>query len=197
MNREERRAIRNYHTSRQGDDAHQQGWRSQFHQTIRFEQFCNSTDFSNCSILDLSCGKGDFYQYVRKRFAGICYTGIDLIGSFVNEAIARYANHSQATFIHGDFLMGSLPSADWIIASGSLNYATEDRNHPYEIIRAMWDSSNKGVMCNLLDSQTFTGTRILTSFSPTILNDYCKTFARSVQCIEGYLQDDFTIILRK
>ena len=55
------------------------GWGSRKgKQSVQFEALCQIGDISNSSILDVGCGFGDLYAYLKYRGTRVNYTGVDI-----------------------------------------------------------------------------------------------------------------------
>jgi len=198
MDYAEKVAVQNYHKSRMGkSDSYVQGWKNSQSQLKRFEILTEFGDFSDCAVLDLGCGLGDFKAYLDSRFARVEYCGVDMIDEFIRTATNRYENSVRTSFIQADFLQGSLPESDIIVVSGSLNYRTDNLNHPFEIIEKMWHASRVGVAFNLLDSTTFESGALLCGYDPHTVMTFCRSLTDSSELVIGELSDDFTVFLRR
>src|SRR6185503_1230336 len=57
-------------------------------QLFRFERIAQVADLRGRSVLDLGCGLGDLYPFLRKRFGALDYTGIDVVPEMVKKAAA-------------------------------------------------------------------------------------------------------------
>jgi len=75
MDSEEKNAVQNYHRLRMGkSDSYVQGWKNSQSQLKRFEILTEFGDFSDCAVLDLGCGLGDFKtQPAKCYFDLICF----------------------------------------------------------------------------------------------------------------------------
>jgi SAM-dependent methyltransferase len=106
------------------------------------------------SLLDVGCGFGDLYDYLRERgYTGMRYTGLDIMPEFVAHATSA---HPDAVFLAGDFLSLALPELryDFVLSSGALNLVSERFPDHYEFVFAMVDrmfgAATTGVAFNLL-----------------------------------------------
>lgn len=106
------------------------GWDTTAHQRARFAAAAGL--LAGDSVLDVGCGFGDFYGYLRSaRRAPRRYHGLDLLPEFAAEARRR---HPGARFSSGDFFAGArAPRADTVVALGILNFslATPEDNYAY------------------------------------------------------------------
>lgn len=108
------------------------GWDTAAHQRVRFGRAAEL--LSGSSLLDVGCGFGDFYAFLKERgSAPRRYEGIDLMPEFAAEARRRHAGRG-VSFSAGDFFAGEVrPRADTVIALGILNFrlGSPDENYRY------------------------------------------------------------------
>lgn len=112
-------------------------------------QFTNQS-LNGASILDVGCGTGDFYNYLKQR--GIKdYLGIDIYHMSVEYAQMKYPEGKFAT---SDFLTFDLrPLAfDYVFCSGALAavLATDNYQMMEAFIAKMWPLAKIGVAFNFL-----------------------------------------------
>ncbi|KKU75665.1 MAG: hypothetical protein UY00_C0036G0015 [Candidatus Wolfebacteria bacterium GW2011_GWA1_47_6] len=67
------------------------GWSDTKSQETRFAAMCKVGDLDNRSVLDVGCGLGDFYIYLKDRYQGVEYTGIDINPRYIEQAKAYLA----------------------------------------------------------------------------------------------------------
>ena len=99
------------------------GWRSIAQQQLRFKMLTDGLDFSGSSILDLGCGFGDFYDFLReKEMNPSSYTGIDISSEMCKAATQKYFGTANVFFRNREMLTNTDEKYDYVVASGSLNY---------------------------------------------------------------------------
>ncbi|MFZ6720359.1 class I SAM-dependent methyltransferase [Undibacterium sp. Ji49W] len=194
----EKASVQAFHRHRLGGSSLQAlGFRGPESQTKRFETLCTWGDFSGCSILDLGCGYGDLKPFLDQRYNKLIYLGVDFLKEFVEAAQERLGHLPNTQFFQSDFLTTGLPEVDIVIASGSLNYRSENVLHPWQIISQMWKVAGKGVAFNLLDAEVFGQDEMLCGYIKDEVLTYCRKLDPQAELISGYLPDDFTILMRK
>ncbi|HWZ03448.1 MAG TPA: class I SAM-dependent methyltransferase [Mucilaginibacter sp.] len=169
------------------------GWRDKQDQLIRFEALAGIADMSDCSILDAGCGYGDLLPCLSSRFGRLNYTGIEQIPEFLDEAIKRHGNWQGAVFISGDFCAMDLPQADYVFASGSLNYRSADPDFIYKIIAKLYAACLRGFAFNLLKEMVPNG--LLVTYNCEQMLSYCRSLCPEVKLISNYADEDFTIYM--
>jgi SAM-dependent methyltransferase len=165
-------------------------------QLIRFEVLTQIGDLAHCSVLDVGCGYADLYPFLKQRFAGVQYTGIEQMPELLALARARYGHAPDVTLATGDFLRAPLLPSDYVLASGSLNYRHRNPRFIYEAIEKLYASCRRGLGFNLLSWEPADGGP-LSAYDPTAIVAFCRTLAPSVQLVEGYRDGDFTVFMRR
>lgn len=84
-----------------GEDERSLGW-TKHKQVIRFKQMFNSLETDGADILDVGCGFGDLYTFLKSQYkeGSFNYTGLDLMPEFIE--IAK-KNNPGIDFINQDF----------------------------------------------------------------------------------------------
>ena len=74
--------------------------RTYIQQELRFKYLfeCASIQ-SNDSILDVGCGFGDFFNFIKKKNLKCQYTGIDFVDDFIKCANKKYYKDKNAEFV--------------------------------------------------------------------------------------------------
>jgi SAM-dependent methyltransferase len=190
--------IRKYHEARiKKYGAHSSmslGWNTPCSQQTRFATLAEIADLTNRSILDIGCGRGDLCTFLFERFTGINYTGIEQIVSFYELALKQYSHLARTSFILGDFWTAVLPPADYLLASGALNYQNSDPDFLTKTIRRLYSACHLGLGINLLSATGYPAGQ-LSAYSPAEVVAFCQTLSPQVVLREGYLEGDFTVFL--
>ena len=175
MNLIEKATVQAFHRQRLGNsNLVELGFRNADSQFKRFETICSWGDMSDLCVMDLGCGYGDLKPFLDSRFSNITYLGIDFLKEFIDGAATRYGHLPNTQFIQADFLTAGLPHVDLVIASGSLNYRSENQLHPWQTLSRMWEMASKGIAFNLLDSTAFMADQVLCGYSPQEAVNFCE-----------------------
>lgn len=170
------------------------GWRDTESQLNRFKVLAGIADLNNCTVLDAGCGYADLLPYLQNLYPDLkYYCGIEQIPELLDEAIDRYGHLPYTTFIPGNFITRKLPVMDYVLASGSLNYASADPKFIYKAIEKLYSSCNKGLGFNLLSSVPING--LLTAYDPQEIVAYGRTLSPDVVLIDNYADEDFTVFM--
>jgi SAM-dependent methyltransferase len=114
------------------------GWESEDNQYANFV-LISSIVSSNSSVLDVGCGQGDFYNYIRNK--KVKYCGIDFSKRMIEKAKIKNPN---INFYHKDFLKENFENFDYVVASGAFSFQTENQyEYIEECIGLCYKLSNK------------------------------------------------------
>ena len=107
---------------------------------------------ANYSVLDVGCGTGVLYNYMKEHAGDFNYTGIDLVGDMIDHARKKY----PGVVFHVNSLEG-LPesSFDYIVSSGIYNVrqtvaAKSWEQFVLDDITRQFAKCRRGVVFNLL-----------------------------------------------
>jgi len=141
------------------------------------------------SIVDAGCGFGDFYLYLKEQSnLPKTYTGLDLCAPMVAEAKVR----TGCKIMQKDILRQSIPVADWYVASGSMNLMTRMETHIF--IQRCFEKSRKGFVFNLLYGRA--DREGYSYWQPHEIIALCQPLTKHVEIKEGYMEGDFTVLLK-
>lgn len=122
-------------------------WESESDQYERFV-FSTSIMQNNISVLDVGCGYGDFYNFLKKRYKNFNYTGIDISEKIIKKA---KENNSFANFECADVLDYQIQS-DCVFALGTFNLKVQSE-YIEKYIKKCYELS-KQKSCIILTSES-------------------------------------------
>jgi len=173
------------------------GWKSQQTQEARFNALFAIGNLKGKSILDLGCGLGCFYGYIKELGWKGEYTGMDVLDMMVNGARDRFPG---VAFEKRNILLDP-PDRQWdyVFISGIFNHKVKDNWTWIEnIIRSCLKLSRWGVAFNLLESQSQEDDSDAGFFyaKRTDLEQKASLWSGgNYKIISGYLPDDMTAYL--
>ena len=184
---------------RHGYHPHALLWSNAQIQALRFEVLANIGIQTGDSVLDVGCGFGDFYAYLKRQQCFTSFTGIDISPELIEEGRRQYPDVKLLT---GDIfdLDPPVSSVDYVTLSGTLNRKFEG-SQPYSlaVIERLFATCKKGIAFNLLDARhEWTASRWdLQSFLPDSMIRFVSGFSERYQLIDDYLENDFTLYVYK
>lgn len=167
-------------------------WQSKETQELRFEVFRKLLypKIKEYTVVDAGCGFGDLYSYLHQENAlPKQYIGIDVHAKMVKIAQKR----TKQTILQRNILKEPLPEADYYLCSGGMNIL--ERFETMLFITQMIKHARIGVIFNLLKGSDLSAT--YNKYLPREIQDAFKDFDGTVEIIEGYLDHDFTVHLKK
>ena len=169
------------------------GWTSRKSQEERFDAVMDLGIHEGARILDVGCGIGQFYGFLKKRLNNFEYVGIDLSAAMIEHARNFYPD---ATFHHADVLdYSSEQRFDYAVAVGVYNVETGDNDAIIRrIIQCMYNLCSRGCAASLTQSDDYSGT-IIHSFSPANLEEFGRSLTPHVRLRNDYLPNDFMLYL--
>ena len=94
----------------------------------QYERFAIAASFllPNCSVLDVGCGTGDFYEFLKSRYKGIRYKGVDFSELMIEKAKQKY----NSNFENAD-LSNIKEKFDYVFALGTFNLKSDEDQSLY------------------------------------------------------------------
>lgn len=173
-------------------------WPNKSGQIIRFDALRGIDNLGNKKIIDVGCGLGDFYFYLKEnKVLNINYTGIELHPEIVKLANHKYPNLNIKC---GDILNFKYEKNhfDYAFASGLFNFALDDWYFRTEtIMKHLFHISKYGISLNFLrwreadknDKSAYVKIDMLYNLITELTNNFI---------IRGdYKKNDFTVYLYK
>jgi len=174
------------------------GWNSAQGQSIRFEIFYGLGPLQGAKILDVGCGLGAFWAYLRGRGVTPRYTGVDLFPNVIREA---RRNYPEPRFEVRNILSRPFPARafDYVFLSGVFNVKIRDN---WEYMRALLVSSlrqaRKAVAFNVLNAEAELKEADRFAVEPKALVSFARKLGASkVHLFDHYHHLDLTLFLHK
>lgn len=162
------------------------------------------------TILDVGCGLGHFYDYMKMSHGVVwgAYHGIDASARLVETARARLAKHaSVVTFEVRDALDSRmLPPAQYVVSSGMLNVAQEAPSHQSNfrawlrmqtLIRKCFEASQVACAINMLSIEAPMKRIDRVYYIPARVAYLAATLTKRFMIRHDYRDNDFTLYLYK
>jgi ubiquinone/menaquinone biosynthesis C-methylase UbiE len=170
------------------------GWQSRRTQYRRFAVLAEIAPLAHTRVLDVGCGLGDLYDYLRDRNIPVTYTGYDLVPDMVERAAKRFP---EVRFAVRDAVQGLGDEPfDYILSSGAFNINFGDNLATVQnIIREMFRLCLRGVAISLLSTSDPLRDPFFYHYDPQEMQAFCQTFCPHVRLREDYLPNDLTLYL--
>ena len=167
-------------------------------QKIKFNIVTEVGIEDNCSVLDVGCGFGDYFNYLKQRgIKNVKYCGIDISNKIVDFAKEK---NSSVNVIQGNVLdLSDDEKYDYVISLG-FNCVKTGSNWETltQVLDKMWKLSKKGIAYNAVSTFSETSPRKIYFVSPAKVIDYIMTnLTYKVVFRHDYMPHDFTIFAYK
>ena len=175
----------------------QVGWRSRQNQEIRFRVLTAIGDLKGQRILDLGCGLGCLYGYLKGQGWEGEYTGIDILNLMVQKARRRFP---EVSFERRDILKNP-PARKWdyVIINGVFNHRVKDNWAWMEqTLMSASRLAEKGLAFNILNDEGGWRDSELFYANPRVLEEKIRGWSNGpYEIVRGYLPEDTTVYLRR
>jgi SAM-dependent methyltransferase len=135
-----------------GDDIRTLASGTEERRRVRFDVLTDVGVETGASIVDVGCGFGDYFGYLRERGIVVDYTGIDINPDLV--AVAR-AKYPSARFLVDDIQRNPPPPCDFFVSTSAFNLRLDhEDNYQFaaEMLRIMYGQARRGVAVDFLTS---------------------------------------------
>jgi len=173
-------------------------WGSVESQQLRFSVLAQVGELNGSSVLDVGCGLGDFWAWLKESKQQLKYTGLDITKNMIELARQRFPD---ASFHEGTLMEIDGESSgryDYIFASGIF---ARIEKFPFrfmqEMVKKMFCLCSKAVAFNSLSawaSQKDSGEYYA---DPLEVLNFCRTVTPWVVLRHDYHARDFTVYLYK
>tara|TARA_B100000953_G_scaffold79822_1_gene64848 strand:+ start:1669 stop:2268 length:600 start_codon:yes stop_codon:yes gene_type:complete len=167
-------------------------------QKIKFNIVTEVGIEDNCSVLDVGCGFGDYFNYLKQRgIKNVKYCGIDISNKIVDFAKEK---NSLVNVIQGNVLdLSDDEKYDYVISLGFNCVKTGSNWRTLtQVLDKMWKLSKKGIAYNAVSTFSEDSPRKIYFVSPAKVIDYImNNLTYKVVFRHDYMPHDFTIFAYK
>ncbi len=134
------------------EDIRAMGWHDEEEYSVRFEVVTGVADLEDSSILDVGCGFGGLYNYLKSSdLRHFSYLGIDILPEMIDLAQKK---NPTGRFRVADILHDDVGQYDYVFCIGALNITTQDFDEYFkEMVDKMINIANKAVVLTFLSDR--------------------------------------------
>ena len=170
------------------------GWRDEAQQKLRFQIFdeCMQID-DDTSILDVGCGFGDFYDYLKLDDRVFIYEGCDISPEIIGIAKKMRPNirFKICDLRDGMYLKKSF---DYVCISGIFNFKiSNNEKFLQETLVTAYSICKKGVIVNMTTDKVDFKDSLLHYYNPSAVIDFCSSMTRKMIIRHDYPLFEFTM----
>jgi len=178
-------------------------WENEDAQYKRFVAMTDNLELSGRTLLDVGCGCGDLYDWMYKQKIEADYCGVDILEQMVERAKDSYP---KAVFFCADIFDSNFNCEsvlcrerfDVTFTSGIFNLnAGNNEAFLRKAVPVLSAMSNEAFVFNLLDPASPNKDESYFYFEPDAAIELASGFADKISLIQGYLDNDYTLICRK
>ena len=195
---DDRRTITHFQNlvDRFGTDSQALGWRDKRSQTERFVVLVSGGIDAGASLLDIGCGQGDLYSWLRENEIWVEYRGIDLTPAMVARARARFPEaHFEVASL---FNLDDSHRAHHVVASGIFYLRQET---PFEFLQEavthLYQMAEVSLAFNCLSTRGGHKGEGEYREDPAAVLGFCFQLTPFVTLRHDYHSGDFTVLLRR
>lgn len=173
------------------------GWEASrwFSEESQYERFAVAAGFllPECSVLDVGCGTGDFYEFIKSRYKNIKYKGIDFSESMIKKAQEKY----QSNFENKD-LIDINEKFDCVFALGTFNLQTT--NHEEYIknyLKKCFDCCNNRTIIFVKDNSCVEQYQQMKYYEPEEILKLALSLTPHVLLSTSFLPKEITLCMYK
>ena len=167
---------------------------------IRFDVLSQVGNMAGASVLDIGCGFGDFYQYLKDRDIRAKYTGYDINGDLIKICRNKFP---EADFEVKDIQKDTIfEKFDFVFSSQTFNNKLQyDDNEKVikDVLKKAYDicTDRGGVAVDMITSYVDFKEARLHYYKPEEIFSYCKTLTKRVVLRHDYPLFEFAVYMYK
>ena len=182
---------------RHGNDIGAVAWGSRQSQEKRFQILAEIADLNGRSVLDVGCGLGDFYGWLKQEQVNVRYSGIDITQSMID--LAQQSHPGEDFQVVN--ILDAAPSPttyDYVFASGVFNRRVPGhQSFVNDSVVRMFDLCRYGMAFNILSIKADLKEPDEYHADPGEMLDFCLSLSRKATLRHDYMTHDFTVYVFK
>ena len=178
-------------------------WENRDAQYKRFSAMTDNVDIEGKSLLDIGCGCGDLYLYLKELQIGVDYTGVDILEKMIDRAkeCCPQAVFRCADIFSGSFSAGAVFGRDSFnitYASGIFNL-NDGGNEEFlkTAVPVMAELADWAFVFNMLNPASPDPDPDYFYYPPEEATALASEWASEIRIIDDYLANDYTLICFK
>lgn len=184
----------------QSPDEHHMVAQSKVSHLKRFTKLLELGDFNDKTLLDVGCGIGGFWDFLKEKGIHCQYTGIEINSHMIEVAKKKHPD-IKGNFFLCDILEEDLNHKyDYVISNGPLNLLFESNLNiemTMQLIQKMLDFAHIGIAITMTSSLTQKPNDNTFYYNPLKILEETFKFCTNLCWDHTYLPHDFTLFCYK
>ncbi|MFN4216055.1 MAG: class I SAM-dependent methyltransferase [Brevinematales bacterium] len=174
-------------------------WEDEYSHQKRFAVLFEFVDLQKKKLLDVGCGVGSLYRYLKRLGIDCEYTGIDVLPEMI-ELARKYSPE-------GNFLCGDPFEKNWffpqsfdvVYASGIFNLDVgKGKSFLFEAVQQMEKWAKETLVFNALHCRSHCPEERYVYYDPEEVLSFLRSrYSYKITLVDEYLINDFTILMEK
>jgi SAM-dependent methyltransferase len=184
----------------QSDDQHYVVAQSEISHRKRFEKILELGDFNDKTLLDVGCGIGGFYDFLKGKSINCDYTGIDINPRMIEIAREKHPDIKDKFSVFDIIEDNPDRQFDYAISNGPLNLEFApgmNMDMTMRLIRAMFNLAKTGIAVTMTSALTRKPTPGTFYYHPAEILAGTFTFCANARFDHTYLPHDFALFCYK
>jgi len=164
-------------------------------QIMRYEQLAKLGDLNGRTVLDLGCGIGDFYPFLKALYPGLHYTGIDIVPEMIDHAAKR---SPEVNFACRDVLREGIGGEyDYVLICGVFNNAIPDcTTFLKKMTEVAFSAARTGLAFNFISTRVNFTSSGMSYHDPLDIFAFCMDrLSRKVNLHHHYAKCDVSVFV--
>ena len=166
------------------------GWGNFGRQELRFSVLSQIGIGLESSVLDVGCGFGDLFKYLKENNWDGKYFGIDIVEELLDEAKKQYSDICVQNL---DILENDVEQFDF----DAKLFSEDNLQYIERMMKKMFDISRVGVAIDFLSSYVDFTNEIAYHSSPEVIFSMAKRISKRIVLRHDYMPYEFAVYLYK
>ena len=187
-------------TLEESEDEHHAVAQSELSHLKRFEKILELGDFNGKRLLDVGCGVGGFYKFLKEKGIACNYFGVDINPHMIAAAREKYPEIEDKLLVFDILEKQMSETFDYVIAVGPLNLEFEslqNMDFTMRLMKEMVRLSAIGAAISMTSAFTRKPNDETFYYDPAAVLSETAKFCANVKIDHTYLPHDFTIFCYK
>ena len=188
----------NERTEKYGNNFDVVGWTEES-QNKRFKALSQLGKFEGKSLLDVGCGRGDLFKFLKKNNPEIDYTGFDLNSEMINFCHNLHPEAKDKFKVFNILEDTPTRNFDYVTCIGVLNQVTSPESPEFAatFIERLFSLADKAIAVSITSLYAPRKTPDTYYFDPADMINRISKLTTCFKIDHSYLKNDFTLFLYK